>query len=369
METSDALLLENLKKMAESAANEAAAQQASLVGCSGTNGQNNNDIFAPDKLSNRKTEERMEVDENDLGSRGVSPLPQENHINGAHPEDGIPPEVVNTQHHNGSPELPHSETNEHLLELDNKQSQKTDSEHHNSSSPMPVTSGSTSVTPGNSSRPHTPGNNSSRPVTPGSGGSRPVTPGNSSRPLTPGSNSSRPMTPHTPQESGKRSDDLVQCGECSKEFTTMEDYMDHDCSDPKKSKNIYQNEILSDAESFDGKIVYNPDGSAYIIEGESDISDSDSLIDVPQQEGSIIVDSRGKVNTTTIPSFPQSANAFYIQRNPAAFYNTFYMCPPESRPRPAVLFDVKYCRNMHKMVSKIACGLIERVGKKPFSAR
>ncbi|ESO82858.1 hypothetical protein LOTGIDRAFT_91252, partial [Lottia gigantea] len=44
----------------------------------------------------------------------------------------------------------------------------------------------------------------------------------------------------------------------------------------------------SDAESFNGKIVYNPDGSAYIIE-ESESSDNDSL-DIPQQDGAIVDD-------------------------------------------------------------------------------
>ena len=135
-----------------------------------------------------------------------------------------------------------------------------------------------------------------------------------------------------------KSKDTVQCSDCSRGFNSMESYMDHECikkTDPKgSSANDLDNDNFSDCESFDGKIVYNPDGSAYIIDGgDSDLSDSESLLEVPKQEGSI-VDQRGKVNTSQIPSFPQIANAFYIHRNPAAFYNSFFMYPPERVPRP-----------------------------------
>ena len=139
-------------------------------------------------------------------------------------------------------------------------------------------------------------------------------------------------------ELNNKSKDTVQCSDCSRGFNSMESYMDHECikkSDPKENPaNDLDNDNFSDCESFDGKIVYNPDGSAYIIDGgDSDLSDSESLLEVPKQEGSII-DQRGKVNTSQIPSFPQIANAFYIHRNPAAFYNTFFMYPPERVPRP-----------------------------------
>ncbi len=132
--------------------------------------------------------------------------------------------------------------------------------------------------------------------------------------------------------------DTVQCSDCSRGFSSMESYMDHECNRKTETNdpviNNVDNDNFSDCESFDGKIVYNPDGSAYIIDGgDSDMSDTESLLDVPKQEGSI-VDQRGKVNTSQIPSFPQIANAFYIHRNPAAFYNTFFMYPPERVPRP-----------------------------------
>jgi AT-binding transcription factor 1 len=62
-----------------------------------------------------------------------------------------------------------------------------------------------------------------------------------------------------------------------------------------------------DVEKFYGKIVYNPDGSAYIIEGESELSDDDSLPD------GCIVDGRG-ISISHSLVFPQIANAYYVSR-------------------------------------------------------
>lgn len=76
----------------------------------------------------------------------------------------------------------------------------------------------------------------------------------------------------------------------------------------------------SDVERFDGKIVYNPDGSAYIIE-DSEMSEDDGSLDVPHQEG-CIVDGRG-LSLSQIPAIPHIANAFYVSRNPA-LYNALY---------------------------------------------
>jgi AT-binding transcription factor 1 len=76
----------------------------------------------------------------------------------------------------------------------------------------------------------------------------------------------------------------------------------------------------SDVERFDGKIVYNPDGSAYIIE-DSEMSEDDGSLDVPHLDG-CIVDGRG-VSFGQIPAIPQIANAIYVSRNPA-LYNALY---------------------------------------------
>lgn len=72
---------------------------------------------------------------------------------------------------------------------------------------------------------------------------------------------------------------------------------------------------LSDVETFNGKIVYNPDGSAYIIEGpDSDGSEVEAEI---SQEGSII-DARGHSPNYGSISFPQIVSAFHISRSSAA---------------------------------------------------
>ena len=115
----------------------------------------------------------------------------------------------------------------------------------------------------------------------------------------------------------------VNCGECLRHFTDIRSYMDHICS---KNQNLLDDNhvVLSDGESFDGKIIYNRDGSAYIIEGQSDSSDAESLLDASQLEGSI-VDEHGKTSTSQLASIPQIANAVYIHRNPAMFYNPLYM--------------------------------------------
>ena len=66
----------------------------------------------------------------------------------------------------------------------------------------------------------------------------------------------------------------------------------------------------SDVEKFDGKIVYNPDGSAYIIE-DSELSEEDI-------GDGCIVDGRGVSLPEQIP-FPQIANAFYVSRGPSLY--------------------------------------------------
>lgn len=76
------------------------------------------------------------------------------------------------------------------------------------------------------------------------------------------------------------------------------------------------NSSLSDVELFNGKIVYNPDGSAYIIEGPD--SDGGQVEAEISQEGSI-TDSRGL--TPNCDSFPQVVSAFHISRNSAAIYS------------------------------------------------
>lgn len=72
---------------------------------------------------------------------------------------------------------------------------------------------------------------------------------------------------------------------------------------------------LSDVETFNGKIVYNPDGSAYIIEDpDSEASEVEAEI---SQEGSII-DARGLSPHYGSICFPQIVSAFHISRSSTA---------------------------------------------------
>ena len=132
------------------------------------------------------------------------------------------------------------------------------------------------------------------------------------------------------------SEDVVECANCDNEFQTLQEYMDHSCAGKSKSADSKMNvrletipvekKDLSDVESFDGKIVYNTDGSAYIIEGDSD-SEIESFIDLPRKEG-MIVDKKGI--DSSVPSqneFPQIDNAFFVPRNPNSLLNNAYLVP------------------------------------------
>ena len=79
----------------------------------------------------------------------------------------------------------------------------------------------------------------------------------------------------------------------------------------------------TDVEKFGGKIVYNPDGSAYIIE-DGDLSEEEAL-PLPKQEGCIIekTNENQEQNEEENPSYPLIANAIYVTRS-AAYYNALY---------------------------------------------
>ena len=88
---------------------------------------------------------------------------------------------------------------------------------------------------------------------------------------------------------------------------------------------ILQRSGTTDVEKFGGKIVYNPDGSAYIIE-DGDLSEEEAL-PLPKQEGSITEKQDQEGGTSgeggETPSYPLIANAIYVTRS-AAYYNALY---------------------------------------------
>lgn len=137
-------------------------------------------------------------------------------------------------------------------------------------------------------------------------------------------------------------EDIVECANCDNEYPTLQEYMDHTCAGNNKSvateKLSHSEDIatetraLSDVESFDGKIVYNPDGSAYIIEGDSD-SEIESMIDLPQK--GVIIDKKGMENNEpTQKEIPQIDNAFFVPRNPNSVLKNPYMIPHKSHSTP-----------------------------------
>lgn len=88
-------------------------------------------------------------------------------------------------------------------------------------------------------------------------------------------------------------------------------------------------ESSSDVERFDGKIIYNPDGSAYIF--DSELSEDDAVgLDIQHQEGSIEDSPNHPLPKTVVPSIPPIANAFYVTKNTRAFYNALYGQTPSS---------------------------------------
>ena len=89
---------------------------------------------------------------------------------------------------------------------------------------------------------------------------------------------------------------------------------------PKETFNNIENQ--KDVEKFGGKIVYNPDGSAYIIE-DGDLSEEEAL-PLPKQEGCIVEKpDTGSIPGEDSPSYPLIANAIYVTRS-AAYYNALY---------------------------------------------
>ncbi|CAG0912541.1 unnamed protein product [Notodromas monacha] len=70
--------------------------------------------------------------------------------------------------------------------------------------------------------------------------------------------------------------------------------------------------LLGDVEKFDGKIVYNSDGSAYIIEG-TDVPFEDGL---PLKQDAIIESPGFSPEKASSQSYPRLASAFFVSRNP-----------------------------------------------------
>lgn len=135
-------------------------------------------------------------------------------------------------------------------------------------------------------------------------------------------------------------DEPIECAECNTDFPSLQQFLDHNCAN--KVNNLHENcrtpsntSELSEGESFDGRIVYNPDGSAYILEdGDSSLSDLDSLIGVSDRR-QLIVDKKGSDTVSQVPALPHIANAIFVPRNPSFDFSREYL------PQAPIMFSYK----------------------------
>lgn len=127
------------------------------------------------------------------------------------------------------------------------------------------------------------------------------------------------------------------CGQCSTRFPSMKTYLSHDCTGGTNSVVEEYDDELSNGEMFEGRIVYNPDGSAYIIEGELEPDDAESLVNVPKQEGAIVEHKDKVIASSDFLSYPQIASAVYIRcPPPSSGSGSFFVNPSNVWPRSEV---------------------------------
>lgn len=168
--------------------------------------------------------------------------------------------------------------------------------------------------------------------------------------------------PERPQSSSRTPcPNFTKCDSCGQEFETTNHYLEHVCeasrvalAGPKYGQegrscltpsfhlgiggrdrtdggscataaHELSDSSTSDVENFTGKIVYNPDGSAFILEtGDSEFSDDECSLDLSHSESTVTNTLRGATSTSQpINVIPQMVNALHIARNPA-FYSALY---------------------------------------------
>ncbi|KAI8481621.1 Zinc finger homeobox protein 3 [Branchiostoma belcheri] len=109
--------------------------------------------------------------------------------------------------------------------------------------------------------------------------------------------------------------DPVTCGGCAATFQGLQAYMEHQCQGSKlagsKPESDFSEGDDSDGENFEGEIVYEPDGSAYIIEHPSPPETPNSSASSPFGSSSVpplggyrvyTLRKEGEVNSTELES-------------------------------------------------------------------
>ena len=84
---------------------------------------------------------------------------------------------------------------------------------------------------------------------------------------------------NTESGEGGNSPKEVSCGKCAQKFTSLQRYMEHSCTtmplilsnhvDGEEPFSGDDSSELSDIENFEGDIVYNPDGSAFLVDSSN----------------------------------------------------------------------------------------------------
>ncbi|XP_022237643.1 zinc finger homeobox protein 3-like isoform X1 [Limulus polyphemus] len=187
--------------------------------------------------------------------------------------------------------------------------------------------------------------------------------------MTPQDNPPNPVDQQRAEELSKETNlapctKLVEFNSCESCGQKLSSTLNHHHCDPQEPRDedaaqVSGREITevatelsdSEVETFTGKIVYNPDGSAFIIEGESEFSDEECSLDLPQQEGSI-VDSR-EMSPQQYRVFPQVVNAFHISKNRAlysALYGQAYSFLQENKKVPEV--PIMHCYRVFTLREK-----------------
>lgn len=120
----------------------------------------------------------------------------------------------------------------------------------------------------------------------------------------------------------------VCCNECSSSFPSLQDYMEHRCPGTRPSlmlkeeseSDVSEEGEESDVENLAGEIVYQPDGSAYIVESVNQLIQSGEACDSTPSEAllslykNFLPNATGKSEEASSvgPSYPQIINTFHI---------------------------------------------------------
>ncbi|KAJ8406902.1 hypothetical protein AAFF_G00291780 [Aldrovandia affinis] len=121
----------------------------------------------------------------------------------------------------------------------------------------------------------------------------------------------RPSAMNAPATGGS-SVDGIPCKECGVSFTSLQAYMEHRCPNARRAlpRDGIESEVSdledSDVETLEGEIVYQPNGSAFIIEDSGE-----STRNSPGAHA--LFSSAGLPNRqTSVPLFPQVISTFHI---------------------------------------------------------